>query len=457
MNFNQIHNVYFIGVGGIGMSALARYFLAQGMKVFGYDKTRTHLTTELESKGIEIHYEDRGIKVLDDFSHRDTLVIYTPAVPSAMGELKAFEEHGFNVIKRAKALGIISEQFETFAVAGTHGKTTTSTILAHVLNQTPEKCNAFVGGIASNYQSNCIINEGSERVVVEADEFDRSFLQLKPDYAILTSIDADHLDIYGDDQQMLTSFNDFLNLMKPNGTVVINSKIDWINFNFTTNLRIVTYGVEGDSDWRLHALKYEDGHFYFDILSRSDIYRNIEFGLPGQHNAENATAVFALCIGLGIEEHLIRSAFKSFKGVERRFDIKIKRKDLVLIDDYAHHPTEIEAFLRSVQKLYPHRKITTIFQPHLFSRTRDFMEAFAEALSLSDDLILLPIYPAREEPIAGITSETLLDMVSLDEKMISTPDTIIQDVEGMKPDIICTLGAGDIADIVTPLKNHFDK
>lgn len=455
MNFNEIHKVYFIGVGGIGMSALARYFKTQGKEVFGYDKTETALTQQLVSEGIEVHYHDSGMSVLDQFSHVDTLVIYTPAVPADHGELKAFQEHNFHVIKRAKALGVISEEFETFAVAGTHGKTTTSTILAHVLNTTPEKCNAFIGGIASNYNSNCILNAHADRVVVEADEFDRSFLQLNPAHVIITSMDSDHLDIYGDGDQLKHSFIDFINLIKHSGTLVINSALDISEVEFMNELRIITYGIESNSDYRLHAMKYEDGKFYFDILGYGEIYRNVEFGLPGQHNAENATAVFALCIQQGIGEKYIRQAFASFKGVKRRFEFKIRREDKVVIDDYAHHPTEIEAFLRSVRKLYPQKKITAIFQPHLYSRTRDFMDAFAEALALADEVYLLPIYPAREQPIEGITSEVLLEMINLDDKQMSSLADITKDILQEETEVICTIGAGDIDTIVEPIANLF--
>ena len=437
------------------MSALARYFHSQGKRVVGYDKTETALTKDLVSEGIEVHYEDLGMAVLDQFSHLNTLVVYTPAIPKEFGELRAFQDHHFNVIKRAKALGIISENFDTFAVAGTHGKTTTSTILAHVLNGTPDKVNAFIGGIASNYNSNCIINVGANRVVVEADEFDRSFLTLQPNYSIITSMDADHLDIYGDGNHLKTSFNEFINLTKSYGLLMINSTIDLSEFDLSTNIRIITYGVDNNPDWRLHALKYTEGKFFFDIISRSEIYRNIEFGLPGQHNAENATAVFALCIEQGVAEEDIRAAFKSFKGVKRRFDFKVRRPEISVIDDYAHHPTEIEAFLRSVKKLYPQKKITAVFQPHLFTRTRDFMDAFADALAIADELFLLPIYPAREAPIEGVTSEILLEKVNLYDKEMSSKATIVQDIQANEQEVVCIIGAGDIDTIVEPIANIY--
>ena len=437
------------------MSALARYFHSQGKKVSGYDKTETVLTQQLEAEGIAVHYDDWGLGVLDKYSHNDTQVIYTPAVPEEMGELKAFKEHGFDVIKRAKALGIISQEFETYAVAGTHGKTTTSSILAHVLNSTLERCNAFIGGITSNYDSNFILNPGSNCVVVEADEFDRSFLHLQPTHAIVTSMDSDHLDVYGDGSTLRKSFNEFLNLIKYGGTLMLNSQIDLTDFEFTTELRVITYGIASGSDYRLHAMKYENGKFYFDILGYGEIYRNIEFGLPGQHNAENATAVFALCLQQGIPEKTIRSAFASFKGVKRRFEFRLRRDDIVVIDDYAHHPTEIEAFLRSVRKLYPNKKITAVFQPHLYSRTRDFMDEFADALENADELFLLPIYPAREEPIKGVTSEALLELVNIDDKHMSTLNDIARDIKKFDNEVICIIGAGDIDTTVEPIAKAY--
>lgn len=457
MNFNQINKVYFIGVGGIGMSALARYFQSQGKEVSGYDKTETVLTKQLVEEGITVHYEDRGKAVVDEFGRFDSLIIYTPAIPSEMKELLAFQEYDYTLIKRAKALGIISDEFETFAVAGTHGKTTTSTILAHVLNCTDKKVNAFIGGIASNYNSNCIINPESTRVVVEADEFDRSFLELQPNYSIITSIDADHLDIYGDGDQLKKSFNDFINLSKAYGVLMINSKIDLSSFDISTSLRINTYGVDDRPDWRLHALRYTDGKFFFDIISHSKIFRNIEFGLPGQHNAENATAVFALCFELGIAEENIREGFKTFKGVKRRFDFKVRTEKIVVIDDYAHHPTEIDAFLRSVKKLYPQKKITAVFQPHLFSRTRDFMDDFAVSLALADELYLLPIYPAREEPIEGITSDVLLEEINMYDKQLSSLSTIVHDLSQSEHEVVCILGAGDIDTVVDAIAKHYSE
>ncbi len=455
MNFNQIHTVYFIGIGGIGMSALARYFNSQGKRVIGYDKTETVLTKKLVEEGVSVHYQDLGVEALHGLDKSNTLVVYTPAIPATMSELVCFNQDGFYVIKRAKALGIISSEFETYAVAGTHGKTTTSAILAHVLYQTEEKCNAFIGGITSNYNSNCIIDATAKRVVVEADEFDRSFLQLKPNYAIITTMDSDHLDIYGDGEHLQQSFNDFINLINVNGHLWLQSSLDVSEFELNKGLQVNTYGFEDEADWKGENLRYENGYFYFDIVNGERRFDKVEFGLPGKHNAENALAVFALCFTNGVSERLIREAFQSFKGVKRRFDFHIRRDDLVVIDDYAHHPTEIRAFLSSVKTIYPDRELTTVFQPHLFSRTRDFMDDFASALELTDELFLLDIYPAREEPISGVTSERLLEKVKLDKKYMSTKLNIVEDLNRKNKELIVIVGAGDIDTCIQPIINNY--
>jgi UDP-N-acetylmuramate--alanine ligase len=457
MKFSEINNVYFIGIGGIGMSALARYFKSQGKQVSGYDKTETELTIRLTREGIDVHYEDRGEEVLKHLEKASTLVIYTPAVPKNHGELNAFMRENFQLIKRAKALGIISSELETFAVAGTHGKTTTSTLLAWVLSNTQEKCNAFVGGISSNFNSNTLIVPESKRVVVEADEFDRSFLQLDPDYAIITSMDADHLDIYGDGSHLLESFRDFMNRVSDQGLIVVNANLDLTNnlFNSLNKTRRITYGTNKNADWFATNLRYENERFFFDIKKGSKEYKNVELGIPGAHNCENATAVFALLSELNLSEEIIRKSLASFKGVQRRFDFQIRREDLVIIDDYAHHPTEIEAFLSAVKKLYPSKKITAVFQPHLFSRTRDFMDGFAASLSLCDELFLLDIYPARELPIPGITSDVLLQKITAPKKQMSKKESIVHDLKKEKREVIVIIGAGDIDTCVKPIREVY--
>lgn len=457
MKFKDIHTVYFIGIGGIGMSALARYFKSLGKVVSGYDKTQTELTQQLESEGINVHYEDWGSTALNGLEKEKTLVIYTPAVPKDMQELVAFQQQNFDLIKRAKALGIISSELEAYAVAGTHGKTTTSTLLAHVLSHTPEKCNAFVGGISSNFHSNTLIDPASDRVVVEADEFDRSFLQLDPNYAIVTNMDADHLDIYGDGSHLRQSFNDFMNRVRPDGLLVINSDLDISDFRFESPAKRITYGIRNKADWNAINLRYDNGHFYFDIEGPVKKYPAVELGIPGTHNCENALAVFALCTELGADEDTLRKALASFKGVQRRFDFKIRRDDLVYIDDYAHHPTEIRAFLSSVRQLYPNKKITAVFQPHLFSRTRDFMDGFADSLALCDELFLLDIYPARELPMDGITSQVLLDKIKLTNKYMSTKSGLVEDLKKAPREVILTIGAGDIDTCVKPITEAYSK
>lgn len=457
MNFDQINKVHFIGIGGIGMSALARYFKSQGKVVSGYDKTETVLTQNLVAEGIHVYYVDQGEAVLTNLSPEDTLVVYTPAIPAGFQELNVLMQNGFYVIKRAKALGIISSAFETFAVAGTHGKTTTSAILAHVLYSTREKCNAFIGGITSNYNSNCLIDADAKRVVVEADEFDRSFLQLMPNHAIITTMDSDHLDIYGDSEHLLQSFNDFINLVDTSGWVFLNAKLDVSSFKFNHIHRQTTYGFAPNAAWRGENLRNINGRFYFDIHANGHVYEAVEFGLPGKHNAENALAVFGLCKSLGIPETEIRIAFKTFKGVKRRFDFHIRRDDLVIIDDYAHHPTEISAFLSSLREIYPTKKITTVFQPHLFSRTRDFMQEFARSLELTDELFLLDIYPARELPMEGITSNVLFDQIHLKDKHLSSKETIVSDLLKTPKEVLVIVGAGDIDTCVLPIVKAYSE
>jgi len=454
MKFNQIHTVYFIGIGGIGMSAIARFFNSQGKTVMGYDKTETVLTKTLSDEGVEIHYTDLGESILDTLNQEETLVIYTPAIPTNHGEYNALKSSGFNIIKRAKALGIISEEKETYAVAGTHGKTTTSSILAHVLYETEQSCNAFIGGITTNYKSNCLIDESSQKVVVEADEFDRSFLQLSPDYTIITSMDADHLDIYGEADELKRSFVEFIEKTSPLGIILAQASLDLSLYNGKT--QILTYGFNVSSNWKGQNLRYIDGQLFFDINNKGEIYENVELGLPGKHNAENALAVFGMLIEIGISESDIRKSFKTYLGVKRRFEYHIRRDDLVIIDDYAHHPQELTAFLSSEKEIYPSKTITAIFQPHLFSRTKDFMDEFATALALADKLYLLDIYPARELPMKGVTSNALLEKVNLTNKQMSTKATIVSHLKQSDHEIIVIVGAGDIDTCINPIVKSYE-
>ena len=447
-NINQFDRAYFIGVGGIGMSALARYFNSLGWKVAGYDKTSTPLTQTLEAEGIQIHYEDLNNSIPEYFQNIEkTLVIYTPAIPVNMGELLHVKHSGFALFKRAQVLGMITRNSKALGVAGTHGKTTTSTMLAHILDQSPYKCNAFLGGIATNFNSNFVSSNTSEYTVIEADEFDRSFLQLTPFASIVTSTDADHLDIYGSNDIFQEGFQKYVELIDPNGFLVRHKDVE-LNHGKT-----ITYGLDSGADYIGKNLRFENAMFMFDVITPSGTWNNIILGIPGIHNAENAISCIALCTELGMTEAEIRNGLESFAGVKRRFEYHIKTDNLVYIDDYAHHPTEIKALISSVRLLYPTKKITAIFQPHLFSRTRDFMKDFCRELSEIDDLILLPIYPAREEPIPGITSDKLLESISTQNKQVLLPENAVKYVTENTTGVVLTIGAGDIDKIIQPIKS----
>ena len=436
------------------MSALARFFKRNGKHVLGYDKTQTKLTDMLVSEGIDVHFEDYGASALNGLDISNTLVVYTPAIPKTLSELIAFKDAGFEVVKRSEVLGIISQNQKTFAVAGTHGKTTTSSIMAHVLYSTEASCNAFIGGITTNYNSNCLISEGADRVVVEADEFDRSFLTLKPNYSIITSTDADHLDIYGSAKILEDSFVEFANLTDPNGIIFL--QVDNELSNFHGPAKVLRYGLDAyEADWFARNIRYERGRIYFDIHSKLKRFIGVEFGLPGHHNVENALAVFGLLYEYGIPEAHLRSAFKSYLGVKRRFEIHLQTDEQVIIDDYAHHPNELKALISSVKTIYPDQNVTCVFQPHLYSRTKDFMNEFAEVLSEVDRLYLLDIYPARELPINGVTSEVLLSKIDLKQKCLSSKATIVNDLKAVKNSLIVIAGAGDIDTCIEPIVNAY--
>ena len=454
MEVEKIHTVYFIGLGGIGMSALARFFKINGKRVLGYDKTKTKLTDTLELEGIELHFSDTGMAATEGLDKSSTLVVYTPAIPADFQELTAFREAGFEVVKRSTALGVISNLQTTFAVAGTHGKTTTSSILAHVLYTTEESCNAFIGGITTNYNSNCLIAKNANRVVVEADEFDHSFLTLKPNYTIITSTDADHLDIYGSAQALKESFVEFAELTHKQGIILL--QVDNELENYSGKSKVITYGLDAyEADWFARNIRYERGRIYFDIHSKTKRFIGVEFGLPGNHNVENALGVFALLYEYGIPESHLRAAFKSYLGVKRRFELHIQNDNQVVIDDYAHHPSELTVLLNSVRTIYPNKEITCVFQPHLFSRTKDFMDEFATALAIADHLYLLDIYPARELPIEGISSKVLLDKVLIKSKQLSTKESIVADLKKSKNNLIVIAGAGDIDTCISPIVNAY--
>lgn len=451
-DLNTYKNIYFLGIGGIGMSALARYFNLKGFQVAGYDKTPSPLTEELQKEGIEVHFVDLGTNIPAPFNQKEeTLIVYTPAIPKNLGELLHFQQENFTLLKRAQVLGLITQNSKGLGVAGTHGKTTTSTMLTHILNESTVKCNAFLGGISSNFASNFVASTHSEYTVIEADEFDRSFLQLHPFATIITSTDADHLDIYGDAKTFLEGFQLYANQIDEQGLIVMKKGL-----NLSSKTNIQTYAVNQQADFEGKNLRIENGKFYIDVQTPSALWESLELGLPGIHNAENALACIALSLFLGLTEEEIRFGLKTFKGVKRRFEYQIRTENLVYIDDYAHHPTEIKALVDSVKLIYPNQKITGIFQPHLFSRTRDFLAAFAHELSQVDELILLPIYPAREEPIEGITSDFLIKGCSNLVKSVLSPNEAIERVTKISEGVILTIGAGDIDRIVSKIKTSLE-
>lgn len=435
MNLKNIHNVYFIGIGGIGMSAVARYFAANGKKVAGYDKTPSQITSELMDLGVEIHFEDAVKNIPISFLNtKKTLVVYTPAISQNNSELTYFLKNNFTVLKRAEVLGQITKTTFCLAVAGTHGKTTTSSILGHIMAQV--EATSFLGGIAENYNSNLIL--GKDKVsVVEADEFDRSFLTLSPNIACVTSMDADHLDIYEQPEALHESFIEFSN--KVSDTLIVAKGLP---------LKGLTYVIEDDADYRAFNLKIENGTYIFDVKTPSSEIKNIEFYLPGKHNVMNALAALAMADVYGVSLADIKNSLSTFKGVKRRFSYKIKNENFVLIDDYAHHPTEINAVENSIREMYPNEKVLVVFQPHLFSRTRDFVDDFATALSKFDEVILLDIYPAREEPMVGVNSEWLLSKMNHQHKKISKKENIVKDIKNSSAKIVVMLGAGDIGVLI---------
>ena len=444
MNLNQIKNVYFIGIGGIGMSALARYFKNIGKTVSGYDKTPTTLTNELILEGIQIHFEDDTKAIPSDYIVENTLVIVTPAVPVSHSEWNYFIDKGYVIKKRAEVLGIITKDTFCFAVAGTHGKTTTSSILGHILYQSGLDVTAFLGGIVENYQSN-LIGNGKTITVVEADEFDRSFLHLHPDIACVTSMDADHLDIYGDVSAIEESFREFASKVEDKSKIFVPKGL---------NLEGLTIAINENANYSVQNIRIEESAYVFDIKTPSKIIENIAFGLPGHHNLMNALMAFAMAYTYGIEANTIKEALASFKGVQRRFSYQIKTKKLVYIDDYAHHPTEINAVHQAVRELYPNQTVLTVFQPHLFSRTKDFADDFAKSLSAFDELILLDIYPARELPIEGITSSWLLSKIANNHKKLISKEDLISALLKSEATVIVTIGAGDIGELVPKIKQE---
>ena len=450
MNLNQIHNVYFIGIGGIGMSALARYFQNIGKKVSGYDKTPTMLTDELIAGGMDIHFEDTIAAIPTDFYVENTLVIVTPAVPVSHSEWNYFIERDYVIKKRAEVLGLITKDTFCFAVAGTHGKTTTSSILGHILYESGADVTAFLGGIVENYHSN-LIGSGKTVTVVEADEFDRSFLHLYPNIACVTSMDADHLDIYGDKAAIEDSFREFAHKVEDKTKMFVPKGLDLVGVQIEISESQIPPSMAGGL-FSAFNIRIENSSYVFDVQTPSETIQNIAFGLPGHHNLMNALMALAMAKTYGTSSDAIVKALATFKGVQRRFSYQIKSEKLVYIDDYAHHPTEINAVHQAVRELYPNQKVLAIFQPHLFSRTKDFAEDFAKSLSQFDEVLLLDIYPARELPMKGITSSWLLEKMTNDNKKLVSKADLIPSILASNATVIVTIGAGDIGELVPSIK-----
>ncbi|NOT74093.1 MAG: UDP-N-acetylmuramate--L-alanine ligase [Cyclobacteriaceae bacterium] len=458
MKFSDYDSIYFLGIGGIGMSALARWFRRKGLRVAGYDRTPTPLTHELMEEGMELHFEDKVEFIPGYLSKEKTLVIFTPAIPKDHVEHQYLKDQGFTILKRSEVLGLISKDYKTIAVAGTHGKTTTSSMVAHILKEAGKDMVAFLGGITANYDSNLIMHGEVNKntiVVAEADEFDRSFLRLFPDVAVVTSADPDHLDIYGDHASMLISFGDFIKQINENGTLVIHQSIESLSKS-NSKISKKTYSID-QGDFFASNLTTTGGFFTFDLHGKDMKIEKIQLGIPGFHNVENAIAASIAVKQVGVSDQVIKGALASFKGVKRRFEYVFRSKKCVFIDDYAHHPTEIEAFLKSLKALYPEKKITVIFQPHLYTRTRDFADGFAKSLSLADTLLMMDIYPARELPIPGVTSDMIFKDVTSGVKIRTSKKDLLAKLESLDCEVIATVGAGDIDTFVKPIREMLTK
>ncbi len=460
MKAGSYDKVYFLGIGGIGMSALARWFMKNGLWVGGYDRTSTSLTSELSAEGMHIHFDDNVEQIPSKVKeNRDrTLVIFTPAIPKDHQELAFLRKKGFSIHKRSEVLGFITRDYPTIAVAGTHGKTTTSSMIAHILKSAGRDMVAFLGGITTNYESNLVMqgNVNPRTIVVaEADEFDRSFLRLFPQIEVVTSADPDHLDIYGDHNSMITSFKDFIRQLNPGGTLIIHESVSE-KLDVPGQYTRRTYGIN-QGQFFASRIAAEGGLFEFDLTTPEGRVEKIKLGVPGFHNVENATAAYVACreVGVGVSE--IISALSSFRGVKRRFEFVVRNARVFFVDDYAHQPAEIVAFLKSMRTLYPGKKLTVVFQPHLYTRTRDFAEGFSQSLSLADELILMDIYPAREEPIPGVTSDMLMSGIKAPLKVRCGKKDLMDKLDHMDLEVLATVGAGDIDTFVTPIKKLLER
>jgi UDP-N-acetylmuramate--alanine ligase len=454
---NKFTKYYFLGIGGIGMSALARYFYTKGFQVAGYDRTETKLTSELQTEGITVSFNQDVDEIPFVFTKpENTLIIITPAIPNDHPQLRYFQENNFTIQKRAQVLGDITRQSKGICIAGTHGKTTTSTIAAHLLYQSQVSCNAFLGGIANNYNTNLLLSAESNLVVIEADEYDRSFHQLSPYMAVITSVDPDHLDIYETPKAFHESFEYFTSLIRPGGALIMRKGIDIVP-QLQKGVKLYTYSMNDGGDFSADNIRTVKGEIHFDFVTPNDRISDVRLGVPVQINVENSVAAMALAWLNGVSHEELRTGISSFSGIYRRFNVVYKSDKIVYMDDYAHHPSELKASISSIRNLYPTRKITGIFQPHLYTRTRDFAPAFAEALSQLDELILLDIYPARELPIEGVDSDLILRDVKLKNKTLCSKENLLPLLKEKDLDVLVTFGAGDIDKMVPLIREQLKK
>ncbi|MCK5820941.1 MAG: UDP-N-acetylmuramate--L-alanine ligase [Bacteroidales bacterium] len=460
MKLESIARVYFVGIGGIGMSALARFFVHAGKSVAGYDRTPTSLTAELEQEGMLIHYDDNlkliPVDYLDADLKRSTLVIFTPAVPVMHAELSYFRAAGYSLMKRAQVLGLITREYISIAVAGSHGKSTLSAMIATIFQETPIGCSAFLGAISKNFNSNLVLSAASDWAVLEADEFDRSFLQLEPSMALVTSMDPDHLDIYGEGDQLKKSFIEFLGKVKHHSTVLLKFGLD-LDPPEENSLSLKYYGFDNQADYYPENIRADGFGYIFDLITPDGIISGMQTTIAGWINVENAVGAAAICLEAGLSPDQVTKGVRKFEGVKRRFDIRHNRNGKIYMDDYAHHPKEIHALLKSVRKLFPEQKILGVFQPHLFSRTKDFAKEFGEELSALDELILMDIYPAREEPMPGVSSLLIKEASDLDKVRILKKDTIVNAIRESSWDVLLTIGAGDIDRLVLPIEKMLNE
>lgn len=453
MKIKNIQKAYFLGIGGIGMSALARYFMHQDVLVYGYDKTSSPLTDQLQKEGAQIIFEDNKDLFPDKWLNENTLFVYTPAIPKDNQIKQYISNQGFKWIKRSEVLGILSKSYECIAIAGTHGKTTISSMTAHILHNSHMGCQAFIGGITSNYSSNILLHESSRLMVAEADEYDRSFLQLFPKTALISAMDADHLDIYGTYEELKNTFIEFARRTQQNGNLIVHHplKDQFSDFN-----KVLSYSLEDtNADFYAKNIGLKDGQYFFDLVHQKGIIEKIQIQMPGLINLENAVGAIALGLINGASEEEVQLAISSFRGIKRRMEKIVENDNIIYFDDYAHHPKEINAVVSSIQKMYPEKNLTLVFQPHLYSRTQDFATEFAKSLDKVNEVILLDIYPARELPIPGVSSEIILNQMNIKKKQICKKEDLISVLENVKPELLLTLGAGDIDRLIEPIKNHF--